>query len=139
MLLRCPTFTDLYVIFARTFTVKIIVKFYQCTDTIYVCVFHLLWFISVKYHALHIHYLCQHDIDLSAISELSNQSIDFTKLLSAEHNAIGKQTFETVRMIHRRQWIRKQFPIYFLWFSYLWERKKDESVTKWNSHNLHSA
>lgn len=30
----------------------------------------------------------------------------------------------TVRMMHRRQWIRKQFPIYFLWFSYLQRRMK---------------
>lgn len=49
-----------------------------------------------------------------AILELSVRNVDFAKLLSAERRAIGKQTLGTVRMMHRRQWIRKQFPIYFL-------------------------
>jgi len=41
--------------------------------------------------------------DLSAISGLSNRNVDFAKLLSGERGAIGKQSLETVQMMHRRQ------------------------------------
>lgn len=81
-------------------------------------------FIAVKWHVSYdISIVYVNDEDLSAISGLSNRNVEFAKLLSAERGASGKQTLEAVWMIHWRQWIRKQFPIYFLWFSYLREEE----------------
>lgn len=62
---------------------------------------HDLFPLNVMFHITYPSYVSMED--LSAISGLSDRSVDFAKLLSGGRGAIGKQSPETVQMMHRRQ------------------------------------